>query len=358
MTQEDVDAFVADRAPPSLASTQLPALADAPGLRTLTLFSLNDYLGLSTHPEVRRAAADAALQCGNGARRAGQHACEGRRGRRGGRAQGPRCGQATCRRLTALHRLPACSPLIHRAALLGAGGRLHHLARRPGGGTGRAEGHRGLPAVPHRSAPPPPLPLLAPLPLLPSPLAGGQVPAAVGGVPLLAKPRPALRAHHLARLSPAMIAPAGFAANLAVVSSLCADGDVVVLSDELNHASIVDGARLARRGGCRLLVYRHNDLAHLEQLLRSEVPPGAPRAAACRLRAAARRGWTTHRRMVPRAARLRPCAGPQAPSGLALVSLRQAPAPWSLPTRSSPWMETLPTCRGWPRSSAATASCW
>lgn len=68
MSQADIDAFVADRAPPSLASTQLPSLADAPGLRTLTLFSLNDYLGLSTHPEVRRAAADAALQCGNGAR--------------------------------------------------------------------------------------------------------------------------------------------------------------------------------------------------------------------------------------------------------------------------------------------------
>lgn len=54
------------------------------------------------------------------------------------------------------------------------------------------------------------------------------------------------------------------------------DGDVAILSDELNHASIVDGAALGRRRGARLLVYRHNDLAHLEQLLTTQVPPGAP----------------------------------------------------------------------------------
>lgn len=52
---------------------------------------------------------------------------------------------------------------------------------------------------------------------------------------------------------------------------------VVVLSDELNHASIVDGARLGRRDGARLLVYRHNDLRHLEELLQSQVPQGEAR---------------------------------------------------------------------------------
>ena len=58
---------------------------------------------------------------------------------------------------------------------------------------------------------------------------------------------------------------AGFAANLAVLSSLAAAADCEVFSDELNHASIVDGVRQAARG--RLSVYRHCDVAHLEQLL-------------------------------------------------------------------------------------------
>lgn len=54
---------MADQPP---ASASLPSLAEAADLRTIKLFSLNDYLGLSTHPAVRQAAADAALQCGNG----------------------------------------------------------------------------------------------------------------------------------------------------------------------------------------------------------------------------------------------------------------------------------------------------
>lgn len=42
----------------------------------------------------------------------------------------------------------------------------------------------------------------------------------------------------------------------------------MIFSDELNHASIIDGARLACRGpGVVLQVYRHNDLRHLAQLL-------------------------------------------------------------------------------------------
>ncbi|KAG1666762.1 hypothetical protein FOA52_004598 [Chlamydomonas sp. UWO 241] len=71
-----------------------------------------------------------------------------------------------------------------------------------------------------------------------------------------------------------LLFPTGFAANMAVVASLCESGGCDVFSDELNHASIVDGARLAMRGGGgasagpnRLHVYRHNDMAHLEQLL-------------------------------------------------------------------------------------------
>ncbi len=64
----------------------------------------------------------------------------------------------------------------------------------------------------------------------------------------------------------------GFAANMAVVSSLAGLGPqgthIHILSDELNHASIIDGARLATRGGSdvTLHVYRHNDMKHVEQV--------------------------------------------------------------------------------------------
>ena len=44
----------------------------------------------------------------------------------------------------------------------------------------------------------------------------------------------------------AVVLPTGFAANLAVLSVFAGGGGVVVHSDELNHASIIDGCRLAR----------------------------------------------------------------------------------------------------------------
>jgi 8-amino-7-oxononanoate synthase len=57
--------------------------------------------------------------------------------------------------------------------------------------------------------------------------------------------------------------PTGFAANLGVLSVL-GGPEVRVLSDELNHASIIDGCRHSRS---QLSVYRHNDLDHLTELL-------------------------------------------------------------------------------------------
>jgi 8-amino-7-oxononanoate synthase len=57
--------------------------------------------------------------------------------------------------------------------------------------------------------------------------------------------------------------PTGFAANLGVLSVLGGPG-VRVFSDELNHASIVDGCRLSRS---EVRVYRHRDLTQLEELL-------------------------------------------------------------------------------------------
>jgi 8-amino-7-oxononanoate synthase len=55
----------------------------------------------------------------------------------------------------------------------------------------------------------------------------------------------------------------GFAANLALVSTLAGREDVV-FSDALNHASLIDGCRLSR---ARVHVYRHNDAGHLAGLL-------------------------------------------------------------------------------------------
>jgi 8-amino-7-oxononanoate synthase len=65
--------------------------------------------------------------------------------------------------------------------------------------------------------------------------------------------------------------PTGFAANLGTLCALGGRG-VRVLSDELNHASIIDGCRLSRSD---LAVYRHADMAHLEQLLAGP-PPAEP----------------------------------------------------------------------------------
>jgi len=177
-------------------------------MRRITLFSLNDYLGLSAHPDVRRAAASAALSVGMG---------------------------------------PRSSAVV-------AGGHTHY--------------HRALERE----------------------LAA------------------------LKKTDDAVLFPTGFAANVAVVSALAGlgagaqgAGEVVIFSDELNHASIVDGARLAAKGGggegvgggaaaarsgggdgtggsdgnsasasatattpgnrVSVRVYRHNDLDHLERLL-------------------------------------------------------------------------------------------
>lgn len=63
--------------------------------------------------------------------------------------------------------------------------------------------------------------------------------------------------------------PTGFAANLGVLGVLGSEG-TSIYSDELNHASIVDGCRLAR---ARVSVYRHCDVEHLEALLAADPSP-------------------------------------------------------------------------------------
>jgi 8-amino-7-oxononanoate synthase len=61
----------------------------------------------------------------------------------------------------------------------------------------------------------------------------------------------------------AVLLPTGFAANLSVLSVFGAEG-AHVFSDELNHASLIDGCRLAR---ARVTVYRHGDLGQLDRAL-------------------------------------------------------------------------------------------
>lgn len=62
----------------------------------------------------------------------------------------------------------------------------------------------------------------------------------------------------------ALVFNTGFAANSGIIPALCKKGSVI-FSDELNHASIIDGCRLA---GAETILYRHNDMSDLETKIR------------------------------------------------------------------------------------------
>jgi len=66
----------------------------------------------------------------------------------------------------------------------------------------------------------------------------------------------------------ALVVNSGYTANIGVISSLVSRHDIV-FSDKLNHASIVDGIILS---GAEHKRYRHNDLDHLEKLLKTASP--------------------------------------------------------------------------------------
>ncbi len=69
----------------------------------------------------------------------------------------------------------------------------------------------------------------------------------------------------LKKTEKAIIFNTGYMANLGVLYALIGSNDAI-FSDELNHASIIDASRLSRG---KVFVYRHNDMEHLETLLKS-----------------------------------------------------------------------------------------
>lgn len=80
--------------------------------------------------------------------------------------------------------------------------------------------------------------------------------------------------HELAswkRTEAALSLPTGFAANVGVLTALADSPEVLVVSDELNHASIVDGCRLARGA---VALARHADPGHVDELLAAHDGPG------------------------------------------------------------------------------------
>ncbi len=64
----------------------------------------------------------------------------------------------------------------------------------------------------------------------------------------------------------ALIFNTGYAANTGMIPAVSGEGDVI-LSDELNHASVIDGCRLSRG---KTVVYRHRDAGHLSELMKKE----------------------------------------------------------------------------------------
>ena len=62
----------------------------------------------------------------------------------------------------------------------------------------------------------------------------------------------------------ALIFNSGYSANTGIIPSIATEPDVI-FSDELNHASIIDGCRLSR---AKTRIYRHRDMAHLQALMK------------------------------------------------------------------------------------------
>jgi 8-amino-7-oxononanoate synthase len=65
----------------------------------------------------------------------------------------------------------------------------------------------------------------------------------------------------------------GMQANLGALSSLISQSDEFVLSDELNHASIIDGLSLSKMKRENKIIYKHNDIQDLQSKIK-KIPKG------------------------------------------------------------------------------------
>ena len=61
-----------------------------------------------------------------------------------------------------------------------------------------------------------------------------------------------------------LVYPTGYMANMGVISSIASNGDLII-SDELNHASIIESCKLS---DAKILVYKHNDMDDLQTKLK------------------------------------------------------------------------------------------
>ncbi|MFZ3089233.1 MAG: 8-amino-7-oxononanoate synthase [Nitrospirota bacterium] len=61
----------------------------------------------------------------------------------------------------------------------------------------------------------------------------------------------------------ALVFNSGYMANISILPTVAGEGDLI-LSDELNHASIIDGCRLSK---AEKIIYRHKDIEHLKEIL-------------------------------------------------------------------------------------------
>jgi 5-aminolevulinate synthase len=71
----------------------------------------------------------------------------------------------------------------------------------------------------------------------------------------------------------ALVFTSGFISNEATISTIAKLlPDCIIFSDELNHASMIEGVR---RSGAQKRIFRHNDIDHLEELLKAASPARA-----------------------------------------------------------------------------------